>query len=157
MTKASTPSIGPTRHTRKPYRSVRLTQMKWKGIVSHGSHSAIATRFATANAPHASSSPVSLSLGKAVPRVADGLDRRGRPELLAQAPHTDFDDVRARVEVVAPDLGEETLAAHDLARVEREVVQEPELAVGQVGRPVLERGAAQLRREVGPRRENHHR
>src|SRR5919201_1450658 len=107
--------------------------MKWKGIVSHGSQSAIATRFATANAPHASSSRLSLSLGKAVSRVADGLNRRLRAELFAQPAHADLDDVRARVEVVAPDLGEQPLAAHDLARVEREVVQEPELAIRQIG------------------------
>src|ERR671937_1818232 len=124
--------------------------MKWKGIVSHGSHSAIATRFATANAPHASSSPVTLSLGKAVPRVADGLDRRVRPELLAEAADAHLDDVRARVEVVAPDLGEEPLAAHDLARVEREVVEEPELAVGEVGRAVLQRRAAPREVECQP-------
>src|ERR671936_2391251 len=99
--------------------------MKWKGIVSHGSHNAIATRFATANAPHPSSSGLgSLSLGKAVPRVADGLDRRLRAELLAEAADADLDDVRAGIEVVAPHLGEQALAADDLARVLQEVVQE---------------------------------
>src|SRR5919198_6460998 len=108
--------------------------MKWKGIVSHGSQRPIATRFAAANTPHASSSR--LGLGKAVPRVADGLDRRLRAELLAQTADADLDDVRTRVEVVAPDLGEQALAAHDLAWVEREMVEEPELAVREVGRPV---------------------
>src|SRR5436309_216739 len=104
--------------------------MKWNGIVSHGSQIAIATRFATAKAPQPSSSGVgSLRLGKAVPRMADGLDRRFRPELLPQAADADLDDVRARVEVVAPDLGEQALAADDLARVEREVMEEAELAV----------------------------
>src|SRR5919197_1716532 len=110
--------------------------MKWNGIVSQGSQRPIATRFATANAPHPSSS--ALGLRKAVPRVADGLDRRLRPELLAQPPDADLDDVRARIEVVAPHLGEQALAADDLARVEREVVEETELAVGEVGGPVLQ-------------------
>src|SRR5919206_3666065 len=113
--------------------------MKWNGTVSHDCHRYMPTRFATANTPQPISSR--LSLGKAVPRVADGLDRRLRAELLAQAAHADLDDVRARVEVVAPDLGEQALAAHDLARMEREVVQEPELSVGEVGRAVLERRA----------------
>src|SRR5919197_2383632 len=113
--------------------------MKWNGIVSQGSQRPIAMRFATANAPHPSSS--ALGLRKPVPRVADGLDRRLRPELLAQTADADLDDIRARVEVVAPDLGEQTLAAHDLARVEREVVEEPELAVRQIGRPLFERRA----------------
>ena len=36
-----------------------------------------------------------------------------------------------RIEVVAPDLGQETLAADDLPGVLDEVVEEPELAVGQ--------------------------
>src|SRR5919204_4376835 len=113
--------------------------MKWNGTVSQDCQMTMPTRFAAANTPHASSSR--LGLGKAVPRVADGLDRRRRAELLAQAAHADLDDVRARVEVVAPDLGEQALAAHDLAGVEREVVDEPELAVRQIGRPVLQRRA----------------
>src|SRR5947209_6209832 len=114
--------------------------MKWNGIVSHDGHESIATRFATANAPHASSRR--LGLCKAVPRVADGLDRRLRPQLLPQAADAHLDDVRARVEVVAPDLGEQPLPADDLAHVAREVVEESELAVGEVGRVLAERGAA---------------
>src|SRR2546421_5578308 len=127
--------------------------MKWNGIVSQGSQIAIAARFATANAPHASSRR--LGLGKAVPGMADGLDRRFRAELLAQAADADLDDVRARVEVVAPDLGEKTLAAHDLARVEGEVVEEPELTVGEIGRPVLERRAPPRKVEGQPADTNH--
>src|SRR5437588_4602545 len=113
--------------------------MKWNGTVSHDCHTYMPTRFAAANTPHPISSR--LSLGKAVPRLADGLDRGLWPQLLAQTTDADLDDVRARVEVVAPDLGEEALAAHDLARVEGEVVKEPELTVRQIGRPVLERRA----------------
>src|SRR6266542_1640227 len=103
--------------------------MKWKGTVSHDLQTSIAPRFATANAPQASSRR--LSLGKAVPRVTDGLDGRIRPELLPQAADADLDDVRARVELVAPDLGEQSLAAHDLAGMEREVVEEAELPIGE--------------------------
>ena len=65
--------------------------------------------------------------------MADGLDRGVGAELLAQAPDADVDDVRAGVEVVAPDLGEQALAAEHLAGVVDEVVQQPELAVREVG------------------------
>src|SRR2546423_12385653 len=100
--------------------------MKWNGIVSQSCQRPIATRFAAANATHATSSPLRRS--NPIPRVADGLDRGGA-ELLAQPADADVDDVRARVEVVAPYLGEEPLAADDLARVQHEVVQEAELPV----------------------------
>jgi hypothetical protein len=62
--------------------------------------------------------------------MADGLDRRLLTEFLPQAPHTDFDDVRARVEVVPPHLVEEAFAADHLAGMQREVVEEPKLAIG---------------------------
>src|SRR5439155_10971570 len=52
---------------------LRLTQMKWKGIVSHVSQSAMPVRFAAANAPQPSSTP--LSRDQAITRMADGLDR----------------------------------------------------------------------------------
>src|SRR5919202_5276431 len=112
--------------------------MKWNGTVSHDCQMTMPTRFATANAPQAISSRVSLSVRKPVPRVADGLDRRLRPELLAQPADAHLDDVRARVEVVAPHLGEQALAADDLAWVEREVVEEAELAIRQISRAVLQ-------------------
>src|SRR2546423_4894457 len=127
--------------------------MKWKGTVSHDCHTNMPTRFATANRPHPISSR--LSLNKPVPRVADGLNRRFRAELLAQAADADLDDVRARVELVAPDLGQQALAAHDLPRVAREVVEEPELAVRQIGRPVLERRAPPRQVEGEPA-DTHH-
>src|SRR5437764_14640619 len=114
--------------------------MKWNGIVSQLSQWIIARRFATAKRPHPRS--IALSRGKAVPRVADGLDRRVGAELLPQPANADLDDVRAGIEVVAPHLGEQALAADDLARVLQEVVQEAELAVGEVGRAVVDAGAA---------------
>ena len=52
-----------------------------------------------------------------IARVAHSLDRSVRPELVAQATDADVDDVGARVEVIAPDLREQALAADDLARV----------------------------------------
>src|SRR2546430_7336088 len=105
--------------------------MKWNGIVSQRSHLTIASAFATANTAHATS--MRLGRGQPVARMANGLDRSVGAELLAQASHAHLDDVRPRVEVVAPHLREQALAADDLAGMQREVVQQPELAVGQVG------------------------
>src|SRR5438093_10895564 len=105
--------------------------MKWNGIVSQLSQRIIARRFATAKSAQPRS--IALRRSKAVPRVADSLDRRVLAELLPQPPDADLDDVRAGIEVVAPDLGEETFAADHLAGVQGEVVQKPELAVGEVG------------------------
>src|SRR5438094_650651 len=134
-TPASTRPVAASRQTRKPYKSVRLTQMKWNGTVSHVSQTTIATRFATANANHASSTCLPR---KAVPDRAHGLDRRVRPELLAHAAHAHLDDVGARIELVSPDLGEQPLAADDLARAFGEKEQQPELPVRQVDRDVAE-------------------
>src|SRR5205085_7936531 len=95
-------------------------------------HRAIAARFAIANATHANSrrkaptrrrrprgragfarASVGLRSSNPIPRVPDGLDRLSA-ELLPQPADADVDDVRARVEVVAPDLGEQALPAQGL-------------------------------------------
>src|SRR5581483_12254113 len=69
---------------------------------------------------------------KSIPGVANGLDGGRRAELRAQAPHAHVDHVRTGIEAVAPHLGEQPLAAHDLAGVRGEVVQQPELAIGEI-------------------------
>src|SRR5438046_1518847 len=102
--------------------------MKWNGIVSQLSHSSMASRFATANAPHARSTR--LGRGNAISDVTDGTDRR-RAELLPQPADADVDDLGARGEVVAPDRLEHLLSTDDLIRVTGEMVQDPELMVGQ--------------------------
>src|SRR5512146_545620 len=101
--------------------------MKWNGTVSQLGKRAIATRFAAANANHAAST--ALGRSQPIAAMSHRLDRRSRAELLAQPPDADVDHVRARVEVVAPHFREQPLAAHHLALVAREVVEEPELAV----------------------------
>src|SRR5712691_750399 len=110
--------------------------MKWNGIVSQLGASAIATRFAAANANQASST--ALRRSKPITAMPDRLDRCSRAELLPQPPDADVDDVRPRIEVVAPDLGEEPLAADDLALVTDEVVEEAELAVGELRDQIAE-------------------
>ena len=54
------------------------------------------------------------------------------PSLLRRRRDADVDDVRPGIEVVAPDRGQDAVARHDLAGVLDEVVQETELAVGQI-------------------------
>src|SRR2546422_9878774 len=60
MTTASTVRVGPVRQTRKPYRTVRLTQMKWNGTVSQLGIRSIAARFAIENSTQATSSQPSV-------------------------------------------------------------------------------------------------
>src|SRR5258705_2514427 len=103
--------------------------MKWNGIVSQPAHRAIAARFAPANASHATST--GLGRRNPVPRVAHGLDGAGA-ELLPQAADADVDDVRTRVEVVAPDSLEQLLTAHDLPGVANKVVEKAELTIRQI-------------------------
>src|SRR5213079_1959878 len=67
--------------------------------------------------------------------------RRG-PELLAQAPDADVDDVRAWIEVVAPHVGEQLLPAADLAVMRDEVAQQLELAIGEIDDLVADPDAA---------------
>src|SRR5512144_3194332 len=110
--------------------------MKWKGTVSQLGKRVIATRFAAANANQAASTDLCRS--QPIAAMSHRLDRRVRAELLPQSPDADVDDVRAGVEVVAPDLREQPLAADDLALVAREMVQQPELAVGELRRDVAE-------------------
>src|SRR5690242_13950351 len=102
--------------------------MKWNGIVSQSGQSCIATRFAAAKANHTAS--IALRRKKAIAAMPHGLDRVGA-ELLPQPADADLDHVRLRVEVVAPDVREQPLAADNLALVQDEVVQEPELPVGE--------------------------
>src|SRR5690349_16915788 len=104
--------------------------MKWNGIVSQVSQASMPATFAAANAPHASSTRLG---GQAIAGMADGLDGRARAELQPEAPDADLDHVRAWVEVEAPDLGEQPLAADDLAGAADELVEQTELAVREVG------------------------
>ena len=67
-----------------------------------------------------------------VPHAAHGLEALG-PELAAQVADVDVDDVGAGVEVVAPDVREQLLAAEDLARVAQERLQQRELLGRQLG------------------------
>src|SRR5205823_3625552 len=121
--------------------------MKWNGMVSQRSQRIIASRFAIANANQASST--ALRFGQAVTGMADGFDRRSGAELLAQAPDADVDDVGVGVEVVAPDLREEPLAADHLARALEQAVQNLELAVGELHEaiPELSLPAGEVERE----------
>src|SRR6478672_10677123 len=114
--------------------------MKWNGTVSHRSQRTIASRFATAKTNQASSTPLRCS--KPVSGMANRFDRRARPELLAQPADADVDDVRARIEVVTPDLGKQPLTADDLARALEQAMEKLELAVGEIDDAFAEPGLA---------------
>src|SRR2546423_8115227 len=112
--------------------------MKWKGIVSQLGQSSIAARFAAATASKARWT--SLARTQPIAAMPHSLDRSAGAELAPQASYAHLDYVRARVEVVPPDLREQALAADDLALVLDEVVQEAKLTVGQVRDHVAQRG-----------------
>src|SRR5919108_1262651 len=120
---------------------VRLTQMKWKGTVSHCGTSAMATRLATAKTAQATSSQPEVSSwcprsrdDDAIPLTSHGRDRGGA-ELGPEPAHVDVHDVGARVEVVAPDRRQEPLLGHDPARMPHELTEEQEFPLGQRRRP----------------------
>src|SRR5439155_7684980 len=115
ITTARTASVGRTFHTRKPYRIVRLTQMKWNGTVSQLGSSSIASRLTSEKKTQAMSirrsrfghSSRSIRID-AVPNPTHGRDRFGA-ELGAKPPDVHVDDVRPGIEVVAPDRGQQAL------------------------------------------------
>src|ERR1700730_14651608 len=122
MITPNTISVDFIRQTRKPYRIVRLTQMKWKGTVSQAAKTQIAPTSSTAKPPQATSiqrkrlddqgqrsgriNPISLA--------AHGLDRFPA-ELGAEPADVDIDDIGAAVEPVTPDGGKQALLADGVA------------------------------------------
>src|SRR6266568_4897326 len=109
MTAPRVHMVGRTAQTRNPYSRVRLTQMKWKGTVSHSGNSSIAPRFATLNPAQATSihrrppgSGRRSGRDDTVPLASDRLHGPGT-ELAPEPAHVDVDDVRPAVEEVAPD------------------------------------------------------
>src|SRR3954451_10128397 len=101
--------------------------MKWKGTVAQSWSSCITARFAAAKTPQRSSGSRCCAMREAVSGMADGLHDAGT-ELGAQAADIDVDDVGARVEGAAPDLLEQLRARADLALLERQVLEQQELA-----------------------------
>src|SRR5438270_11288730 len=101
-------------------------------MVSHPGQALMATKFATANTAHAASGQLRRS--NPITRMADGLDRCVGSQLLAEAPDADVDDVGARIEVVAPDLREEPLAADHFALVLQQMVEDAKLAIRELNR-----------------------
>src|SRR3954469_21394972 len=89
-----------------------------------------------------------------VPRAADGVQEPRLAAGLELAPEVrdeDLDGVRRREGVVAPDLLQQALAGHDDALVAHEVLEQLELALGQLDRAVAAVDLVRVRvqREVG--------
>src|SRR5215471_8286774 len=105
-------------------------------MVSQLGHATIANQFATAKTAQAASS--GLRRSQPITRMPHRLDRRAWSELLPQPAHADVDHVRARIEVVSPHLREQPLTAHDLAGVDEQVMEEPELPVREIDQPLAD-------------------
>jgi hypothetical protein len=70
--------------------------------------------------------------------MANGLDRGVGPKLLPQPSDADFYDVRAGLEGIAPDLGEQAFAADHFTDVQDEMMEQPKLAVGEFAHNIVE-------------------
>src|SRR5260221_6374891 len=114
--------------------------MTWKGIVSHDGHATMTARHPVASATQARSSWLGDS--QPVTRMPHGLDRGFGAKLLAEPPDANVDHVRSGIEAVAPDLREEPFAAHDLARMCDEVVEQAELSVREIRDAVIDASLA---------------
>src|SRR6476620_2632725 len=137
ITTASTVKVGLVRQTRKPYRTVRLTQMKWNGTVSHAGRMRRAATSATENSTQATSIHRarfghSSASGRIEP-ISHPTDRgdRVRTELRAEAANVDVDHVGPRVEVVTPDRRQQPLLRHGASCAPHQSLEEQELSVGE--------------------------
>src|SRR2546423_180547 len=126
--------------------------MKWNGIVSQLRQTSIAPRFAIAKTHHAASTALR---GKAIAGMAHGLDRNPGAELLSHPADADVDDVGAGIEVIAPDLGEQALAADDDSGLGGEAVEDPELELGEMERDTVHARLATRQVEREPARADH--
>src|SRR5439155_21905804 len=107
----------------------RLTQTKWNGTVCQLARSSMPATLAAANAAQASSGQ-RLTTRERIPGMADGL-HDGAAQLRAETADVDVDDVGARIEAAAPDLFEQLGPGADLALLDREVLEQEELARGE--------------------------
>src|SRR5215210_1447821 len=106
-------------------------------------------RLTAAKAPQARSGHERRSLRDAVAGMANRFDDVVT-QLGPEAADAHVDDVRARVEAVAPHLVEEAGAAADLARVREQVLEDEELARRQRDRAVAEIRRPAMRVEGEP-------
>ena len=87
------------------------------GVAGSGKSSLIHQVFLRQYVLNSLNHPVSTGRlrSQAIARMANRFDRRFGPEFLAQPADADVDDIRVWIEVITPDLGEQPLAADDLA------------------------------------------
>src|SRR6185437_6689976 len=103
--------------------------MKWKGIVSQWSSMRMTATFAAANSPQVTSTQRLRSVEPIsdIPHRFDHVP----PELRTKPFHAHVHHVAAGVERVAPDVGEQTLSATDLAVLSHQMLEEEELALAE--------------------------
>src|SRR5882724_2092276 len=99
-------------------------------MVSQPGQMPMATKFAIAKAAQATSGH--LRRRKAIARMANGFDGCVCTQLLAEPANADVDDVRARIEVIAPDLRKQAFAADHLALMLEQVMEDAKLAIRQM-------------------------
>src|SRR5215475_9419251 len=101
-----------SRHGASPYTSARLSHTRWNGIVSPPGMTNISQRLTAVKTAQTGTSTRLASEGsirdEAVAHIPHRLDLV-RVELGPQPPDVDVHDVAARIERVAPDIGEQLL------------------------------------------------
>src|SRR3954454_23040669 len=130
ITTLSTMAVGPEAHTRRPYSSVRLTQMKWNGIVSQSGYAYIANAQTIAKSPHRISGRRSGG-AEDIPHIAHRQDQ-SVTQLAPQPAHHHIHHVAPGVEPVPPALGQQLLPRADHAGSAHQLRQQAELPVGEL-------------------------
>src|SRR5919106_3954878 len=118
--------------------SLRIRRQRRPDRSHHGAPEAHRTsigRWCAEGAPDFDRELASL---EAVARAADGLDHVSA-QLLAERVDVDVDDVRRRIERVAPHVGQQLSATQNLAGVAKKRLEQRELTGGELDRPAVDR------------------
>src|SRR6266511_4405038 len=112
---------------------VKLTQTKWKGVVSHRVSTRMTATFAAANTAQPNSSQYLRSL-EPIPDISHRLDELGT-ELRPKPADIDVHHVASRIEGVAPHVCQPLFPGTHLARLPHQVLEDEELTLGEVHGP----------------------
>src|SRR5262245_19340175 len=127
-TRLSTSTVDRSDQRRMAYTSVKLTQMKWNGIVSHRPMRKMVTRLMRAKQPQATSIQ-RLRNVEPIANVSHRLDD-AISQLGSQPTNVDINHIAAVGEAQPPHVPHELLPRADIAVLEDQLMQDRELALG---------------------------
>src|SRR6266498_3440145 len=137
---------------------VKLTQTKWKGVVSHRVSTRMTATFAAANIAQPTSSQCLRSL-EPIPDISHRLDELGT-KLRPKPADIDVHHVASRIEGVAPHVCQQLFPGTHLARLPHQVLENDELVPAAPGQlqspnPVMRTVHPESLRGESPRDEAH--